>query len=166
MPSILDQDPVKLLRISPLILSTATLTFALCEAHFYSLFLHESLRSKSNTILPTWWKINFGRFMPVFAATYALNIALGTGNLMTRTSELNDSGSWYYYLLGTVGTAAHFLWGTTDLQHIQDITEERTKGRSVEAMKDWLSMHRIRMLVADVPAWIGNFLGVLATIKL
>jgi hypothetical protein len=166
MASIHLRDPIKLLRISPLILSTVTLTFAGCEAHFYSVFLHDNHRAKSNTLLPSWWKVNFGRMIPYFLATYALNIILSITNLLTRSHDFAASGAKPWYVLGTMGAVAHFLFARLDFYYARDITEGGAKGKSVESMKNWLSMHTIRMLVADIPGWVGNFLGVLATISM
>ena len=48
---------------------------------------------------------------------------------------------------------------------IQRVLEDRGKGNASGELESWLIVHKIRMMVADLPAWLSCLAAVVATIS-
>ena len=168
MASVLIVDPLKLVRVAPLVLSTSTLTYAFTEGVFYNAFLHPPQNSHSNAILPSWWNYTFRRLVWFVVAGYSLNTIVGTANVLTERDELKRKGSLVWYAAGAAFSFGHFLFVPAVMGPVQDIVEDRLKekGGATEAMRRWLGWHAIRIATVDIPGWICNSFAVLSTVSL
>lgn len=147
---------VALLRVSPLILSSASLMFSWAQNIFLRAFLHPSLRDDpahpSGMMLP--------RYMPVFLQPGLWGIAL-TYIPATITCTLNGLMSNQspevrrLYLAGAMFSTAHFLWGPTMLALLNRISDPKKPGvANEEALAVWLPNHHTRTTFADIPAFL------------
>ncbi|KAF2839923.1 hypothetical protein M501DRAFT_1016008 [Patellaria atrata CBS 101060] len=146
-------DPWQLLRISPLLLSTASITYAGCESHFFSVFLAPAHREKSNSLLPSWMEVSFYRVIGPLIGTYTLCAGLAGANAYLNGDMIApESSTWY--LRGMVFGLGHFAFVPLVAGTLERIMKDVSGGRSTEDMAHWLKIHRIRMVVADLPAWL------------
>ena len=59
------------------------------------------------------------------------------------------------YAAGLAGALGHLVfipWVASPIQNIVEARDENT--RPCEGMEGWLKVHRLRMVVADVPSWL------------
>ena len=68
--------------------------------------------------------------------------------------------------MGLVAAIGHMTFIPVVKGPIQRIVENKSKGNATADLETWLSVHKVRMLVADFPAWLSCFGAVLATVKL
>jgi hypothetical protein len=144
-------DPLKLLRVSPLLLSTSTLTYAWCENFFYGAFLATSHRRESNAVLPGYLNYVVPRSVPGVVFHYALTAILAGANVYAGREQLSR----VFYGLGAAFTLTHFAFVPAVIGPLQRIMADSGPGKSTEEMEEWLWWHRIRLAVADVPAWLS-----------
>lgn len=154
-----------LLRVSPLVLSSASLMFSWAQDISLGAFLHTSLRSDpahpSGKILP--------RFLPAFmkpglwgiGLTYlpatGLCIANGLGGQSREVNQL--------YLVGAVLSIAHFCWGPSMFAILNRIQDPKTAGvPNEDALEVWLPKHHARTLLVNVPAFLCIFAATLCTL--
>ncbi|KAJ5476207.1 hypothetical protein N7475_001936 [Penicillium sp. IBT 31633x] len=166
-------NPQTLLHAIPLATSTATLAHAILEHHAFNAFLTPSIRQASDKILPTWFSRVFNR-----AVWTVLALNLGTISSAAATIFLNRHypsrrplQTTAFYWVGLVGAIGHlafvpFVAGPVQ-RVVEDVAVKEDGGESgVGATGDmarWLSVHRVRMAVADLPAWIA-FVGAILTL--
>ncbi|KAK2755067.1 hypothetical protein FQN54_006595 [Arachnomyces sp. PD_36] len=151
-------DPLRFLRIAPLITSTGSLVYATSELLHNSAFLQPAIRKKSDTVLPGWYSFVFNRGVGIVlffnlsttSATIANLWLGGRGSVTSLSSKLYWAG-----LAFAVGHLAFVPWVAAPVDAI-------VRGGSAEGatsdMSRWLGVHKIRMAVADFPAWV-SFLG-------
>ncbi|KAL4936464.1 hypothetical protein BDV06DRAFT_204973 [Aspergillus oleicola] len=160
-------DHRKFLLLTPLVTSTGTLMYAGCEALFYSAFTHPPIRPQSNALLPRWFQRVFDRNIYLLVGLNMVTISTATAVLILPSVKdlIVSKGSKNLFLSGLIGTCAHFVFAPTMLGIIDSITSDK-KGNCTEDMGRWLRVHYVRMVVADLPAWISYAGAVLATITL
>ncbi|KAF7596956.1 hypothetical protein BBP40_011322 [Aspergillus hancockii] len=154
-------DPSSLLRVIPLATSTGSLVLATSELIFYSGLVQPPIRKKSDSILPSYWTYVFPRGVSLVLALNLTTISASICNIFkkgSRAGPLPLSRTTFYWA-GLVGAIGHLVFvpfvappiqrmiGNTDPEH------ETSKD-----MEIWLGIHRVRMLVADLPAWLA-FVG-------
>lgn len=159
-------DPLKLLRLTPLISSTGSLVYACSELIMNSAFLHPRIGSKSNDVLPVWYKTVFNRAIWLVVGLNAVSTSSAIANLLVGREELLARGSMKLYLFGLLGTIGHMVFVPFVMVPVRDIVEDRSYGHSCRDMEKWLRVHRIRMVVADTTAWVAYLAAVLATFSL
>lgn len=154
-----------ILRVSPLVLSSASLMFSWSQDISFRAFLHHSLRNDpahpSGNVLP--------RYLPAFmkpglwgiGLTYLPATALCIVNgLSNQTSEVRG-----FYLAGAVFSIAHFCWGPSMFAILRRIGDPQTAGvPNEDALETWLPRHHSRTLLVNVPAFLCIFAATLATI--
>lgn len=158
MASCLIFDPIKLLRVAPLLTSTSFLWFAHDEHVFFSALLHPKVQNKDDSIIPTYfrqlWNKNLGAILGLGLSTIltsAANLAVDGQQSGTVLNECSRK----LYRGGLVFAAVHFCFVPLIMWPVQNMIEDnRPKGESSKDMERWLVIHRVRTLVADLPSWI------------
>lgn len=145
---------LRLLRLLPVISSTATLQFAVDEHLIFGTWMGPSLRQNANTTLPAWWTRGGLRWQWVLIFGYPLNYLFGVLNLVSRYDQLQATGSSRWYALGLMFSVGHMLFLKMALERIADIEEGTPKNNVTVSMGRWLQMNWVRALVTDLPAWV------------
>ena len=159
------QTGLNLLRLAPVLSSTAVLMYAHDEDLFYSCWVQPHYREKANALLPSWFTYNMKRALWVVLTGFSFSFVSGISNIYTSRLALLNSGASKWYWAGVSFTMAHFLFGRTALGLLSDIQEDRPKGNSTTSMEKWLRMHRVRTLAVDLPAWICFIVGFLRSLE-
>ena len=153
------------LRLSPLVMSSASLMFSWAQDISLGAFLHPSLREDathpSGKILP--------RYLPAFmkpglwgiGLTYLPATAFCVANgLSGQSREIRA-----LYLAGALLSIAHFAWGPSMFAILGRISDPKTAGVPNEnALASWLPRHHVRTLLVNVPAFLCIFAATLATV--
>ncbi|KAH8723491.1 hypothetical protein GQ44DRAFT_804030 [Phaeosphaeriaceae sp. PMI808] len=153
-----------LLRLSPLILSSASVMFSWVQNIAFSAFLHSSLRDDSyhpsGKILP--------RYLPAFmkpglwgiGLTFLPATALCVVNgLSEQSREIRN-----LYFAGAVLSIAHFCWGPSMFKILGRITDPKAAGVPNEkALEAWLPRHHQRTLLVNIPAFLCIMAATLAS---
>ncbi|KAI1778533.1 hypothetical protein F4818DRAFT_438693 [Hypoxylon cercidicola] len=146
-----------LLRLSPLVLSSASLMFSFSQDCSLGAFLHTSLREDaahpSGRILP--------RYLPAFmkpgiwgiAVTFSpATILCVINGFGTRSPEARNM-----YWVGAAFSIAHFCWGPTMFAILARIGDIDTAGVPNEnALEEWLSKHLAPNLYLEAKAPKGS----------
>ncbi|CAD0084262.1 unnamed protein product [Aureobasidium vineae] len=143
-------DPVVLLRVAPLVTSSAALSYCWAQNVFISIFTRHKNRDKSNPLLPTYIGDWFYGYTGQLIATYTTTILTASANLYYHGQVLAASGSAKWYTAGAVLSAAHFAFVPAVAWKFTSIIKDETKGNSVKVLDDWLKVHRIRSLTVDI----------------
>lgn len=155
-------DPIRLLRIAPLITSTGTLVYATSELIFNTAFLESRIRRESDAVLPIWYSKVFKN---------AIWLVVGLNMLTTSTAMTNGILDHYrnitgfstrFYWVGLAVAFGHMMFIPGVAGPINNIIEDKAEEGATSEMAKWLRVHRVRMLVADFPAWL-SFLGAVMT---
>lgn len=161
-------NPLPLLHAIPLATSTGTLAHALLELHTTSAFLVPPIRRASNPVLPTWFDHFFNR-----AVWTVLALNLGTISSAAATlyfhrqrPQLQTSK---FYGVGLACAVGHLLFVPLVAGPVSRIVERsrlvkdglkseseaESEVHPTDHLATWVSLHRVRMLVVDLPAWIS-----------
>ncbi|KAI4937917.1 hypothetical protein J4E85_000354 [Alternaria conjuncta] len=132
-----------LLRLSPALVSSMTLMFALDEHLIFGTWVQGPIRPLANSNLPAWWTRGGLRWQWVLIIFYPVNYLLGILNLLIPEHQY-----------GSTTCLAHMLFAPTALQRIAAIEKNVPKGNVVISMESWLRMNWIRAWTTDLPAWV------------
>ncbi|CAD0092928.1 unnamed protein product [Aureobasidium mustum] len=157
-------DPVVLLRVAPLITSSATLSYCWAQNAFISIFTRPRNRDKSNALLPTYIEEWFYGYTGQLIAAYTTTILTAGVNCYYRRQPFAASDSAKWYAAGAVFSAAHFAFVPAVAWKFTTIIKDETKGNSVRVLDDWLKVHRIRSLTVDIISWACILVGVLRAV--
>ena len=144
-------DPLKLLRLAPLVTSTASLTFAHDQHLFFSPWLHQSYQPEANALLPRWFHICLKRALVVIITLYPLNALFAIANLYT----CSEGRVKVWYWSGLAFTMGHFLFAKNALGLLDRVQYEKEKGQCTRDLRQWLDMHAWRSLVVDLLGWVS-----------
>lgn len=161
----ISQLGIALLRLTPLVLSSASMMFSWAQDISLGAFLDPKLRSDtahpSGNILP--------RYLPAFlkpglwgiGLTYLPATALCIANgLSGQSREVRN-----LYFAGAALSLAHFRWGPSMLRILGRIGDPKTAGTpNEEALEVWLAKHHQRTLLVNVPAFLCILTATLATV--
>lgn len=172
MPSTFHISSIGVLRLSPVILSTATFTYANCENLFLSTFLSRppsapaEHRQHANALLPSYFARFFAPAVIWVVGSYTTTAIVAGLNLVYGKEQLVERGGWWLYATGLVGTLTHFAFVPLvagPVKDLQDMAKEQEKGegrydldgegKAVKAMQRWLDVHRWRMVCVDGLTW-------------
>ncbi|KAF4220044.1 hypothetical protein CNMCM8980_003333 [Aspergillus fumigatiaffinis] len=149
-------DPLQLLRVAPLATSTGSLVHALVELFSNSAFLQPSIRKSSDAVLPKWYAYIFNRQIVSVLALNLATISTGVSNiLLSRSRSALPLSRTTFYWAGVASAVAHLFFVPFVAPRIQRIVEDSNENGATVEMEEWLGFHRIRMLVADLPAWLA-----------
>ncbi|KAK6002188.1 hypothetical protein QM012_001826 [Aureobasidium pullulans] len=156
-------NPVVLLRIAPLITSSATLSYCWAQNVFINIFTRQRNREKSNALLPSYIEDWFYGYTGQLIAAYTATILTAGANCYHRqTSAASNSVKWY--VAGAIFGAAHFTFVPAVAWKFTNIIKDETKGNSVKVLDNWLKVHRIRSLTVDIISWGCILMGVLRAV--
>jgi hypothetical protein len=153
-----------LLRISPLILSSASVMFSWAQDIAFKAFLHSSLRGDPAhpsgrmlpRYLPAFMKPGLWGIGLTFLPATALCIANGISGQSREVRNL--------YFAGAFLSIAHFFWGPSMFRILARIGDAKTAGVANEnALEAWLPKHRQRTLLVNVPAFLCIFAATLTS---
>ncbi|KAI0386435.1 hypothetical protein F5Y04DRAFT_244064 [Hypomontagnella monticulosa] len=157
-------DPLTLLRVAPLVTSTASVIIA-SDSHLFlsSIVSLKKQREKVNEIIPRYFEAFFWRGLPHIFITYGLSIAFGLTNTYSR--PFATSRAWY--AAGSVLALAHFAFVPKIMWKVKDAIDakEVADGTGAEAVQGWLNVHYVRMALADIPAWTCFLIATLKSLK-
>ncbi|KAA8643924.1 hypothetical protein EYZ11_006411 [Aspergillus tanneri] len=157
MASGLILDPLALLRVLPFASSTGTLVCATGELIHNGGFVQPELRRQGNSTLPQWYAYVFPRGVSLVLLLNLTTIGSTVANLITspRARPLPLSRATFYWtgLVSAIGHLCFVPWVAPRIQRI--VEDTRGEGEPTREMQAWLGYHRIRMLVADFPAWLA-----------
>ena len=68
-----------------------------------------------------------------------------------------------FYWVGQAGSIGHLVFVPFVVGPVQRIVEAERESEPTRDMERWVSVHRVRMAVADLPAWIA-FVGAVLTL--
>ena len=161
-------DPARLLRLAPLLGTMGSLLQACTETNTMAAFADPQVNRKpANELLPKWFAV---------ASTQVVSLVLGFNTLTTSTTitillreraagrglELLSSKLYLAGLVAAIGHLAFVPWvvGPMDTP-VWNIMEDRNKEGAVAEVQRWLKLHRVRTLVADLPAFLFCLAAVL-----
>ena len=152
---------IKLLRIAPLITSTASLTFARDQHIFFRAWLHPPYRSEANILLPRWFAHFLKGGFPFILVFYPGTAALAIANLCVGkgTDEYSKASLWYWG--GFLGTVGHFFFATWAIRLLRAVSRDESKGKSTENLRRWLDMNYWRSISVDMGGWLCYLVAVL-----
>lgn len=87
----------------------------------------------------------------------AANILLDRRRLGASITGLNSLSRTTFYWAGLVAAIGHLVFVPWVAGPVQRIVEDEGENAPGE-MEKWLGVHKVRMLVADFPAWLA-FIG-------
>lgn len=151
-------DPMRLLRVAPLVSSTGSLVFATSELLMNSAFLQSEIRQQSNKVLPKWYEKVFYRAVCIVIALNTVSTTSAVANIVVDHRTYVPTLSTRLYTVGLIAAIGHMAFVPFVATPIQQMVEDSSQEGATAEMEKWLSFHRIRMAVADLPAWI-SFLG-------
>ncbi|KAJ5214818.1 hypothetical protein N7468_010497 [Penicillium chermesinum] len=166
-------NPIRLLQVAPFASSTGTLVHATVELVTNSAFLLPSIRTQSDAIVPAWYETVFGKGVLSVLLLNLTTISTAAANLYLHRQRGGLQTTRFYWM-GLVGAIGHLAFIPFVAGPVQRIIENKryreSKGEKADAadsptgqMAQWLAVHRVRMLVADLPAWIA-FVGAVLTL--
>ncbi|KAI0887845.1 uncharacterized protein GGS22DRAFT_154451 [Annulohypoxylon maeteangense] len=166
MASGLFLNPLTLLRVAPLITSTASLTIA-SDSHLFlsSLVSLKRERSTVNQVAPRYFETFFWRGLPEILVTFGLSLAFGIAN--SYGGRRPRAAAWAWYAGGSAFSLAHFAFVPTIAFKVRDAIEakEAPDGGAAEAIQGWLNVHHVRMALADIPAWTCFLVAVVKSLR-
>ena len=172
MASGLILNPYLLLHTLPLATSTGTLAHAILELTTNTGFLQPSLQPTSDKVLPKWFSHVFNRAVWTVLALNLGTITSAAGTLfLNRYYPQKPLQTTAFYWVGLAGAVGHLVFVPFVAGPVKRIVDnvaatedlgESGVGASAD-MRRWVGIHRIRMVVADLPAWVA-FLGAVLTL--
>lgn len=155
-------DPMRLLRLAPLISSTGSLVYATSELLHNTAWLQPAIRKESNPVLPKWYSFVFNRGVGIVLLLNITSTSTAAANLWLEHPGSTSSLSTKLYWAGLVSAVGHLVFVPWVARPVQNIVEDRSEEGATSEISKWLGVHKIRMAIADVPAWL-SFLGAVLT---
>ncbi|GAD97529.1 predicted protein [Paecilomyces variotii No. 5] len=152
-------DPVRLLRVVPLASSTGSLIYATSELIVNNALLQPEIRPASNQVLPRWYSFVFNRAIWLVVGLNMTTVGTSLANIWMDRGRSSSP----FYWIGLAGAIGHLLFVPWVATPIQNMVEDRNEEGVTCEMETWLSVHRVRMLVADLPAWLAFTAAVMTT---
>ena len=159
---------LKLLRLTPLVISSASLMCGIDQITAIKPFTQPILAKDGSSVLPHWFLGFFQRTITVIAIAYPLATATALTNTLSygfgQAADLTPNAK-YFYWAGAAFSAGHFLYGPWAARLIARICIKENPGRkNTDAAREWLRMNAIRMWTVDGPGWAMYFCTVLSAV--
>ncbi|KAM0800326.1 hypothetical protein BDR22DRAFT_932827 [Usnea florida] len=172
MPEIEATVGLKLLRLAPLVISSASLMCGIDQTTALKPFTRPELAKKrSGQVLPHWFPPFANRIILVIAIGYPLAISTAYLNTITgreagALSQAVDTTARSFYYAGMCFSAGHFLYGPYAMRIINRICDDKKPGdNNTTAAREWLRMNATRMITADFWAWFMYLCAVVCCAK-
>lgn len=179
---------LKLLRLAPLIISSASLMCGIDQTTAIKPFTHPKLAKKdSGLVLPRWFPGFFDRIILVITIAYPLAISTAylntivgrqTGSqsrvgalILGRISTIIDGRSLNatarsFYYAGMCFSAGHFLYGPYAMRIIARICDNEKPGdNNMAAAGEWLKMNTTRLVTVDFWGWFMYLCAVVSAVN-
>ncbi|KAI1649264.1 uncharacterized protein F4817DRAFT_331106 [Daldinia loculata] len=157
-------DPLTLLRVAPLVTSTASIVIA-GDSHIFlnALVSLKQQRGKVNEVAPRYFETFFWNALPSIFITYGLSITFGLVNFYSRF----HAASWNWYAAGSALAFAHFAFVPKIMWKVKDAIDakEDPNGGGVNAIQGWLDVHHVRTAMVDIPAWACFLVATVKALK-
>ncbi|KAK8084674.1 hypothetical protein PG997_005945 [Apiospora hydei] len=129
-------DPMTLLRVTPLVTSTAAVMFSVDQYLFLDNLLAPPHREQMNELVPSYYKTFFRKGIWVIMTAYPLSIATGIANVYrssggtTVAAKLSDgnNGAGRWYAAGAALAFAHYAFVPSIMYKVQALFEGEGKG--------------------------------------
>ncbi|KAI1801986.1 hypothetical protein F4811DRAFT_531572 [Daldinia bambusicola] len=157
-------DPLTLLRVAPLVTSTASIVIAGDSDLFLGALLSlKQHRSRVNEIAPRYFEVFFWKGLPYIFLTYGLSATCGLVNAYSRS----HAASWNWYAAGSALALAHFAFVPKIMWKVKDAIDakEEPNGGGASALQGWLGVHHVRTALVDVPAWACFLVAIVKALK-
>lgn len=145
-----------LLRLSPVIISSASLMCAIDQQNAFSSFLTPKLLAQPGHVsghLVTDWFPAFAKptkWVIMLAYPFAGIFAV----VNSRVPGLSPQTKYFYYA-GGVLSVAHYYFGAWSMYWNSKICSKEKMGqRNEDALRGWLGNNFRRMMLVNVPAWL------------
>ncbi|KAK6957178.1 hypothetical protein Daesc_002464 [Daldinia eschscholtzii] len=151
-------DPLTLLRVAPLVTSTASIVIAGDSDLFLSALISlKQHRTKVNEIGPRYFETFFWKGLPYIFLTYGLSVTCGLVNSYSRWHAV----SWKWYAAGSLLAFSHFAFVPKIMWKVKDAIDakEDPNGGATNALQGWLDVHHVRTALVDVPGWACFLVG-------
>lgn len=153
---------LNLLRLAPLVLSTASLMCGVDQANALRPFSKPPLAKTGGSVLPHWFSGFFDTTIYAVGLSYPLAFATALLNAGKYVGDLDDTTR-YLYWAGAAFSAGHFLYGPGAMQIIARMCDKENPGvKNTQTTHEWLDMNFTRIITVDGPAWIMYFAAVLS----
>ncbi|OBT75966.1 hypothetical protein VF21_05748 [Pseudogymnoascus sp. 05NY08] len=149
-----------LLRLVPLLSTTAYLTFTCAEDLYFKPYLVDSVVEAANVVLPRYITVWYTRGMILIFTIYPLAWVSAIANLPVGDLLHKSQAAFILYVLGLFFSIGHMFWGPRAMYLLNSIKTEEG-GRSTEIIRTWCRMNIIRGFLVDVPAWACFLAGFL-----
>jgi len=143
-PSIL----LSLLRLAPLIGTTAALWFSIDIQLFLRTFEELSDRQAANAVVPAYFKASFHKGAVVGRPLYLAILVTGLANVFVQPTD-----AWVWYAAGAAAGFVPFAFANRLLASIKRIEDGEGKGNSVGDLDVMLRVHAIRTALGNLPMW-------------
>ncbi|KAK7943130.1 uncharacterized protein PG986_012243 [Apiospora aurea] len=130
-------DPMTLLRVTPLVTSTAAVMFSVDQYLFLDNLLAPPHREQMNELVPSYYKTFFRKGIWIIMTAYPVSIATGVANVYRSSGERPPPNS----AAGTTARGAGAVRG-------------RGQGEGNRNLRRWLDVHLVRSVLVDVPSWL------------
>jgi len=148
-----------LLRLSPLMISSASLMCAIDQQNAFRSFLEPTLLEKPNNAMAhivVHWFAAFARptkWVIMLAYPFALILAF-INSFGAAGSQLHPQTK-FFYTIGGILSILHFRFGAWSMQWNARISNKENIGKKNEdALRGWLGNNYTRMLWVNIPAWL------------
>ncbi|RYP76512.1 hypothetical protein DL771_001746 [Monosporascus sp. 5C6A] len=154
-------DPLTLLRVAPVVSSSAALWFSHDQYFFLKVFLHIE-EHKAEPAIPAYFRKFFNGGLARLLPLYAITIGTGIANSYSRPAAAH-----LWYACGAAFALAHFTFVPAVMWKVEHLANEENdaKGTGAEYLKKWLDVHMIRSVIVDFPAWICFSIAALKSLK-
>lgn len=145
---------LKLLRVAPLISSTAGLMCAWDQQFAFYSFTDKAVpQGPAGSTLPHWFPVIFRQLIWVVSIIHPLGGILGVLNSVGAAGTALDPQTRYLYLAGGLFAAGHLVYGKTAMRIIGTIWDANLPGsKNLGALPPWLRLNWWRIHTNNVPA--------------
>ncbi|CAJ2508286.1 Uu.00g094720.m01.CDS01 [Anthostomella pinea] len=158
--------PFSLLRLAPLISSTVNLMWAADEYMFLSAWLPAAYRTDADALLPRWFRVWGPMGSLVLFSSFPFSLGAAIANLLTSRDTSAAVGAAKWYWAGLVFTTAHFGYAPRALRLLKAIRKGKEEGGDpTGSMRRWIGMHLLRVVTADLPAFLCFATAVLSAMR-
>lgn len=155
-------DPIHLLHVAPLASSTGTIAYAIGEYISNTALTRPEIRTQSDQILPKLFSEVFNRGVWVVLGFNLTTISTSLATILLERGAATPSVNTKLYTAGLAAAIGHLIFVPFVAPPVQRIVENRSEGGATQDMKKWLGFHRLRLMLADLPAWL-SFIAAVAS---
>lgn len=153
---------LKLLRVAPLVSSTAGLMCAWDQQFAFRSFTDPEMPDDvAGAAMPRWLSAFFRPLIWVVSILHPLGGLLGILNACGGAGDVLDAGTRWLYLAGGSFALGHLAYGKTAMGMVNTMRDKSlSRKATLRALDCWLGLNLWRIMTNNVPAW-GFFLAAL-----